>query len=138
MYAPFSLWAGTVTLNIADEPNGDNARLYYLAKHTLDGTGSTLPEELEDVLATGAGAYAAIEYASFAIDRLNTGDGVPERFRSWGEARLRCSASTPASAATAPGGSSLPPKRLKRARSSRARTGRPRGVLALASCDAIK
>ncbi len=87
-YAPFALWAGTITLNVVEEPGGENARLYYLAKHTLDGSGSSLPEEFEDVLATGAGGYAAIEYASYTIDRLSTGDAVAERFRAWGEARL--------------------------------------------------
>lgn len=86
---PFSVWAGTVTLELRAPPKGERARLSYLAAHTLDASGSTLPAGLEDVLAGGAAGYAAIARASFAIDRLNAGEAVAERFRSWGEARLR-------------------------------------------------
>ncbi len=86
---PFSVWAGTITLDLDSPPKGERARLRYLARHTLDDAGSTLPEALEEVLATGAAGYAAIARAASAIDRLNAGEDVAERFRAWGEARLR-------------------------------------------------
>ena len=88
-YVPFSVWAETITLNLPSPPKGEQARLRYLARHTLDEQGSTLPEALDDVLASGAAARAAIAYAAFAIDRLNAGEDVAERFRAWGEGRLR-------------------------------------------------
>ncbi len=88
-YAPFSVWAGTITLDLPSPPRGERVRLSYLATHTLDGQGSTLPVELEEALAGGAAAYAAIAYAAFAIDRLNVGEAVAERYRAWGEGRLR-------------------------------------------------
>ncbi len=86
---PFSVWAGAITLDVPTAPNGEQARLRYLARHTLDAQGSTLPEALDDVLATGAAGHAAIAWAASAIDRLNAGEDVAERSRVWGEGRLR-------------------------------------------------
>ncbi len=85
----FSVWAGTIALELPSPPEGEQARLRYLARHTLDEQGSTLPEALDEVLAEGGAGHAAIAYAAFAIDRLNAGEEVAERFRVWGEARLR-------------------------------------------------
>ena len=87
-HVPFSVWAETITLEPPAPPEGERARLRYLARHTLDEEGATLPEALEDVLATGAAGYAAIAWAAYAIDRLTAGDDVAERYRLWGEARL--------------------------------------------------
>lgn len=87
-HVPFSVWADTITLEPPSPPEGERARLRYLARHTLDEEGATLPEALEDVLATGAAGYAAIAWAAYAIDRLTAGDDVAERYRLWGEARL--------------------------------------------------
>ena len=41
--------------------------------HTLDATSSELPSYLEDMAATGAAAYAAIEWSGFATNRINVG-----------------------------------------------------------------
>jgi hypothetical protein len=85
----FSRWAGTLTIHTERPPAGEDARLYYSAAHTLDGAGSTLPPEFEDILALGAGAYAALELASFTADRLNIGGpAVPERHAAWGRAAM--------------------------------------------------
>lgn len=88
-YVPFAVWANTITLDLPSPPKGEHARLRYLARHTLDEEGSTLAGELDDVLATGAAGHAAIAWAAYAIDRLNAGEEVGERFRTWGEDRLR-------------------------------------------------
>ncbi|MGI8926956.1 MAG: hypothetical protein ACR2HN_09970 [Tepidiformaceae bacterium] len=88
-YVPYSRWATTVTLHVDAVPTGQNAKLYYTARHTLDGAGTTLPAELEDVVATGAAAFAAIELANYRIDQLNSGgDEVSERYASWGRGWL--------------------------------------------------
>jgi hypothetical protein len=48
-----------------------------------------LPERFEDVVATGAGAYAALEWASFATNRVNVGgQDVWRDYLSWGQQRL--------------------------------------------------
>ena len=60
--------------------------LYYNAYHVLDAVSSTLPASLEDVVASGTGAYAAIERSNFAINRSNAGgEEVWWRYLTWGQ-----------------------------------------------------
>ena len=88
-YAGFTAWAGTLSLHTPTVPNGADAKVHYTALHTLDANGSTLPGHLEDLVAAGAGAYAALEWSAFTIDRLNTGgDEVAKQYASWARARL--------------------------------------------------
>ncbi|MBI4338599.1 MAG: hypothetical protein HY680_01455 [Chloroflexi bacterium] len=89
-YVRFSTWAGTLTLLVDSPPGGaENVNIYYGALHTLNATTSTLPVEVEDVVATGAGAYAALEWANFAINRINVGgEEVWRQYVTWGQERL--------------------------------------------------
>lgn len=88
-YVAFASWQGMLTLHSQTVPNGMDVRVYYTARHTLDGTGTTLAGYLEDLVATGAGAYAALEWSVLAIDRLNTGGpAVAAEYGSWARARL--------------------------------------------------
>jgi hypothetical protein len=72
----FSRWAGTLTLHTESEPQGEDAKLYYTARHTLDDTGSSLPGHLEDLVAT---APRPTPPGAFLLHHrlLNTGPGVP-------------------------------------------------------------
>jgi hypothetical protein len=86
---PFSRWADTLTLDLETAPNGANATVSYTARHTLDSSSSTLPPFLEDLVVTGAGAYAVLELAAFTIDQLSTGGpAVSESYSAWARARL--------------------------------------------------
>jgi hypothetical protein len=87
-YVESSRWADTITLDVDTPPTGANAKLYYTARHTLDTSGTTLPGHLEDLVAMGASAYAALEQGAYTIDRLNTGEQVSQEFEAWGRARL--------------------------------------------------
>jgi hypothetical protein len=88
-YVGFSQWGNTLALHTDRAPDGEDAKLFYTARHALDDTGTTLPGQFEELLATGAGAYAALEMSAFATDRLNTGGpGVAEQYASWARARL--------------------------------------------------
>lgn len=89
-YVRFSVWAGTLTLLVDRVPQaGEEVAVYYGKLHTLDATTSTLPPHLEDVLATGAEAYAALEWASFATNRVNTGgEDTWRAYQAWGHERL--------------------------------------------------
>jgi hypothetical protein len=87
-YLGFHVWAGTLTLHSDTPPTGGNAKLYYLARHPLDGTGSSLSSFEVDVLVTGAAAYAALEQGVYTTDRVTTGKDVTERFTAYGRARL--------------------------------------------------
>jgi len=89
-YQQFSIWGDTLTIISGDEPNGANCYIYYGVIHTLDANGSTIPAECEDLVATGAGGYAAIGWAAFAINRVNVSGAVaPKEYRIWGNERLK-------------------------------------------------
>lgn len=89
-YIRFSLWGATLTLLTDSPPSGaEPVNVLYGKLHTLDGTGSTIPASLEDVVAGGAAAYAAIEWAGFAVNRVNVGGEETWRsYLAWGQERL--------------------------------------------------
>jgi hypothetical protein len=89
-YVRFSVFLSTLTLLIDSPPVGVEAvDVYHTKLHTLDGSSSTLPERLEEVVATGAAAYAALEWSSFATNRVNVGGkDVWRDYLAWGQERL--------------------------------------------------
>jgi len=89
-YIRFSAWADTLTLLIDSLPgDAEDVYIYYGRLHTLDADSSTLPAKLEDLAALGAAAYAAIEWASFATNRVNLGGAETWRsYLTWGQDRL--------------------------------------------------
>jgi len=88
-YQRFALWADTVTLLGDEVPDGSNAYIYYGKLHTLDSGTSTIPTRHEDLIAAGACGYAAIEWAVYAINRVNVGGTTtPKELLDWGEERL--------------------------------------------------
>ncbi|MBI2860816.1 MAG: hypothetical protein HYX91_04835 [Chloroflexi bacterium] len=89
-YQPFSLWADQLTVLGEELPDGSNAYIYYGKIHTLDAGTSTIPPQYEDLVAVGACGYAAVEWAVFAINRVNVGGGgTPGQFLDWGSQKLK-------------------------------------------------
>ena len=89
-YQRFSRWGDTVTLLGDEVPDGSNAYIYYGKLHTLDASASTIPTNLEDLVAAGAEGYAAVEWAVYAVNRVNVGGAMtPGEFLAWGNERLR-------------------------------------------------
>lgn len=89
-YAPFSVWGDVLTLLVEATPlAAQDVNVYHGKLHTLDAGTSTIPGRLEDVVATGAAAYAALEWASFATNRVNVGGpDVWRQYLVWGQERL--------------------------------------------------
>ena len=88
-YQRFSLWADTLTLLGDEVPDGSNVRIYYGKLHTLSAGVSTIPVIYEDLIAAGAAGYAALEYAAYTINQVNTGGtGSPRDFLTFGKERL--------------------------------------------------
>jgi hypothetical protein len=88
-YPKFALWGHALTLFVDEAPNGDNCNVYYGMLHTLDAEGSTIDTKYEELIATGAEGYAALEWASYATNRVNVGgDRTPAEFLAWGNERL--------------------------------------------------
>jgi len=89
-YQRFSLWGDTLTLLGSEVPDGSDAYIYYGKLHTLDAESSTIPTQHEDLIATGACGYAAVEWAAYAINRVNIGGAVtPAEFMKWGKEKLK-------------------------------------------------
>jgi hypothetical protein len=86
----FSKWVTTITLDSVNPPAGvENVAVYWYKAHTLDGSGSSIPAIHDDVIAAGAAAYAALDWTSYAINRINTGgDDTQERYARFGRERL--------------------------------------------------
>jgi hypothetical protein len=89
-YQKFALWGHALTLFSDETPDGSDCNVYYGMLHTLDADGSTIPTRYEDLIATGAEGYAAVEWASFAINRVSIGGATtPSEFLAWGNERLK-------------------------------------------------
>ena len=89
-YQRFSLWADTLTILGEEIPDGSDAYIYYGKLHTLSAESSTIPAQHEDLIAAGACGYAAVEWAAYAINRVNVGGGItPREFLAWGNERLK-------------------------------------------------
>ncbi len=89
-YQRFAVWGDTLTLLGSEVPDGSNAYIYYGKLHTLDASTSTIPQRFEDIITAGAGGYAAVEWAAYAINRVNVGGTMtPGDFLTWGRERLR-------------------------------------------------
>jgi len=88
-YVPFSLWGDTLTLDLAGAPAGTpDVAVYWHKVHTINGT-VTFPSTHDDLIATGAAGYAALEWASFSSNRLNVGgDEVWGRYLEFANVRL--------------------------------------------------
>jgi len=85
----FSLWGDTVTLLGDEIPDGSNACIYYGQLHTLNVSTSTIAAWQEDLITTGACGYAAVEWAVYAINRVNTGgDATSGELLNWGKEKL--------------------------------------------------
>ena len=89
-YVRFSLWGDTLTLLVEGAPSGgEEVYIYYGKLHTLDETACTIPSPLEDLVVIGGAGYAAIEWASFATNRLNVGgESTWRNYLAWGQDRL--------------------------------------------------
>lgn len=90
LYVRFSRWENILTLLVDQVPSaGEQVNIYYGKLHTLNATTSTIPTHLEDLVVTGAAGYAALEWASFATNRVNVGgEDVGQRYLTWGHELL--------------------------------------------------
>jgi hypothetical protein len=89
-FVPFSLWGDTLTLDIAAAPGAvANVNVFWHKTHSITTSSATFPASHDDIIAGGAAAYAALDWASFATNRLNVGgDDVWGRYMEFGNVRL--------------------------------------------------
>jgi hypothetical protein len=90
LFVPFTHFADTCELLIDELPTGDDVRVYWHSAHTLNGSTSTIRIEDEEIILTGAAAYALLEYAQYGVDRLNLGgEDVDSEYHRQGNAYMR-------------------------------------------------
>jgi hypothetical protein len=89
-YRRFAVWGTTLTLLIDDTVTaGEAVTVKYSAVHTITDSACSLPPHLEDLCAVGAGAYAGIEWASYAINQLNVGgEPTSTEYLKWAQDRM--------------------------------------------------
>ena len=89
-YRDHKVWANSLELLVDTMPTADDpVFLYYGKVHTVDDAASSLPGYLEDLCAVGAGAYAALEWASYAINQVNVGgETTPREYLEWSQRRM--------------------------------------------------
>ncbi len=87
-YIQFSRWDQNLTLLLDTAPDGSDVRLSYTAAHVLDGSGSTVPGHLEELLAIGAAGYAALELASATTNAITLDGRSAEEYSRQGRAWL--------------------------------------------------
>jgi len=86
----FTVYADIITLIGDVEGDGANCYIYWGKVHTLDGSTSTIPSYLEDVLALGAAAYAVLAQAQYRSDIAGIGgDRADTDYQSWGSSMLK-------------------------------------------------
>jgi hypothetical protein len=86
----FDVFQETITLIGDAEGDGGNCYIYWGKVHTLDGSTSTIPSYLEDVLALGAAAYAVLAQTQYRVDTAGFGgDRADTDYQSWGNAMLK-------------------------------------------------
>jgi hypothetical protein len=86
----FSVYQDTLTLIGDVEGDGEDCYIYWGKLHTLDGSTSTIPGYLEDVLALGAAAYAVLAQAQLRTDTAGFGGEQADRdYLSWGNSMLK-------------------------------------------------
>ena len=80
-------WAGH--LYMQDEGNGNDARVKWLKRHTLDAEGTTIPAEHEEIIVLGTTGYLAMSASAYTVDRASiAGRHATINFKAWGKERL--------------------------------------------------
>jgi hypothetical protein len=86
-YQRTKYWAGH--LYMQDEGNGNDARVRWLKRHTLDASSTTIPTEHEEIIVLGATGYLAMSAAAYTVDRASiAGRHATINFKAWGKERL--------------------------------------------------
>jgi len=81
-------WAGR--LYMEDAGDGTDARVRWLAKHTIDPEETTIPAEHGEIIVLGATAYLAMSASAYTVDRATiAGHWGTISYKDWGTERFK-------------------------------------------------
>ena len=81
-------WAGR--LYMEDAGDGADARVRWLAKHTIDPEDTTIPLEHQEIIVLGATAYLAMAASAYTVDRATiAGQRGTISYKEWGTERFK-------------------------------------------------
>jgi len=81
-------WAGA--LYMQDAGDGTDARVRWLAKHTVDPEETTIPAEHDEIIVLGATGYLAMSASAYTVDRATiAGHWGTISYKEWGIERLK-------------------------------------------------
>jgi hypothetical protein len=88
-FVPFTLWGETLTLDLEAAPSGTpNVNVYWHKEHAINGS-VTFPSSHDDIIATGAAGYAALDLQSYTSNKVNTSGSAFGEYQEFGAERLR-------------------------------------------------
>ena len=80
-------WGGR--LYVEDKGNGEDARVRWLKRHTLDAGSTTVPAKHDEIIVLGATGYLAMSASAYTVDRASiAGRHATINFKAWGKDRL--------------------------------------------------
>ena len=86
-YQRTEYWAGH--LYMKDEGDGEDARVRWLKRHTLDAGSTTIPAQHEEIIVLGATGYLAMSASVYTVDRASiAGHYGTINYKAWGKERL--------------------------------------------------
>ena len=87
----YSLWSTTLTLDTVAAPNSvQNVFVFWTKMHTLDASSSSIPAKFDELIAEGAAGYAALDWTTYAANRINIGgDDAWGRYQALAQERLQ-------------------------------------------------
>lgn len=90
-YVQFSVWGDTLEMLIDEEPgDSEDVDVYYYAPHVVDGSGSTLAVQYDQLVVKGGAGYAARQIAAELQNTATiTGARTVKEWRDYSNAALR-------------------------------------------------
>jgi len=86
----FEVWSGSLTLLVDECPAAtNNVYVFWLKEHSI-ATNTTVPTRHTALIALGATAYALLEWANYAPNRINVGgEDVWKDYLTWGQDAMK-------------------------------------------------
>jgi hypothetical protein len=87
-YVRFDTFGATLSMQTDTVPAAAAVNVFYERGHTLDSSSGTIPDRDRELLATGAAGLALSQYATDAMETVNTQPDLVAKLRAMGAERV--------------------------------------------------